>query len=45
VDELREENRKLRIDLEAVKKSRDQFQNENAQLKRTIAAFNKQLKK
>jgi FtsZ-binding cell division protein ZapB len=45
VDELREENRKLRIDLEAVKKSRDQFQNENAQLKRTIAALNKQLKK
>ena len=45
IDELRDEIRKLNIDLVAVKQSRDQYQNENASLKRQIAALNKKLKK
>jgi FtsZ-binding cell division protein ZapB len=44
IDELREENRKLKIDLVAVKKSRDQFQNENASLKKQIESLNRKLK-
>jgi ParB-like chromosome segregation protein Spo0J len=44
IEELREEIRKLNIDLVAVKKSRDQYQNENAALKRQIAAINKKNK-
>jgi len=45
IDELRDEVRKLKIDLVAVKKSRDQFMTENAELKKTVAALNKKLKK
>jgi ParB-like chromosome segregation protein Spo0J len=44
IDELREEIRKLNIDLVAVKQSRDQYQNENAALKRQISAMNKKHK-
>jgi hypothetical protein len=44
IDELREENRKLKIDLVAVKKSRDQFQNENVSLKKQIESLNRKLK-
>ena len=39
IEDLREELRLALIELEAVKKSRDQFQAENAQLKRQIAAM------
>jgi hypothetical protein len=39
IEDLREELRLTRIELEAVKISRDQFQAENAQLKRQIAAM------
>jgi len=41
---LREEVRKLKIDLVAVKQSRDQYQNENAALKRQVAMLTKKLK-
>jgi len=41
---LREEVRKLKIDLFAVKQSRDQYQNENAALKRQVAMLTKKLK-
>lgn len=44
IESLREEVRKLKIDLVAVKKSRDQYQNENAALKRQVAMLNKKLK-
>jgi len=44
MDELREENRMLRIELEAVKKSRDSFQAENAQMKKQIAMLTKKAK-
>jgi FtsZ-binding cell division protein ZapB len=44
IDDLREENRLLRIEIEAVKKSRDQFQAENAQLKKQVAMLNKKIK-
>ena len=39
IEDLREELRLTKIELEAVKISRDQFQAENAQLKRQIAAM------
>jgi FtsZ-binding cell division protein ZapB len=39
IEDLREELRLTRIELEAVKISRDQFQAENGQLKRQIAAM------
>lgn len=39
IEDLREELRLALIELEAVKKSRDQFQAENAQLRRQIAAM------
>jgi hypothetical protein len=39
IEDLREELRLTRIELEAVKISRDQFQAENAQLRRQIAAM------
>ena len=39
IEDLREELRLTKIELEAVKISRDQFQAENAQLKRQIAAI------
>lgn len=38
IDKLREENRNLQVELNAVKRSRDQFQNENAQMKRQLKA-------
>jgi len=44
IDDLREENRLLRIEIDAVKKSRDQFQAENAQLKKQVAMLNKKIK-
>lgn len=40
-----EEIRVLKIDLVAVKNSRDQYQNENAQLKKQIASLQRQIKK
>lgn len=44
IAELREQVRILEIDNVALKKSRDQFQNENAQMKRQIAMMSKKLK-
>lgn len=45
IAELREEIRVLRIELGAVKTSRDQFQAENSQLKKQVASYQRQLKK
>lgn len=45
IAELREEIRILRIELAAVKTSRDQFQSENAQLKKQVSSYQRQLKK
>jgi len=45
IAELREEVRILRIELAAVKTSRDQFQSENAQLKKQVSSYQRQLKK
>jgi len=45
IKELREEVKLLRIELRAVKTSRDTFQNENAQLKKQIAYYQKEMKK
>lgn len=44
IAELRERIRILEIENEALKKSRDQFQNENGQLKRQVAMLTKKLK-
>ena len=44
IADLREQVRILEIDNVALKKSRDQFQNENAQMKRQIAMLQKKLK-
>lgn len=38
IEQLREENKNLQIELNGVKRSRDQFQNENAQMKRQLKA-------
>jgi ParB-like chromosome segregation protein Spo0J len=43
--ELRSENKRLHQELKTVKLSRDQFQNENAQLMKQVAALQRQLKK
>jgi ParB-like chromosome segregation protein Spo0J len=43
--ELRDENKRLHMELKTVKLSRDQFQNENAQLMKQVAALQRQLKK
>lgn len=45
MDGLREEVRILRIELVAVKQSRDTFQQENSQLKQQCASYQRQLKK
>ena len=45
IQDLREKIRVLEIELQSVKISRDTFQNENAQLKKQIAALNRELKK
>jgi transposase len=45
LDELREENKQLRIELNSIKTSRDAFQEENAQLKKQVAIQQKKLKK
>jgi hypothetical protein len=45
IQELREENKRLHMELKTVKLSRDQFQNENAQLMKQVAALQRQLKK
>ena len=45
IDELREELRITKIELAAVKQSRDQYQSENSQLKSQCAAYQRQLKK
>jgi hypothetical protein len=42
--ELREENRVLKIENEALKKSRDQYQRENSELIRTVKSLQKKLK-
>lgn len=44
IEQLREDYRLIEIELRSVKKSRDQFQNENAQLKRQVAMLQKKLK-
>jgi FtsZ-binding cell division protein ZapB len=44
IEDLREELRLALIELESVKKSRDQFQAENAQLRRQIKALQKNTK-
>jgi hypothetical protein len=43
--QLREENRVLRIENEALKKSRDQYQKENSELIRTVKSLQNKLKK
>jgi hypothetical protein len=45
INELREELRITKIELAAVKQSRDRFQLENAQLKKQVSAMQRQLKK
>lgn len=45
IDELREDLRITKIELAAVKQSRDQYQSENSQLKSQCAAYQRQLKK
>lgn len=45
IDELREELRVTKIELAAVKKSRDQYQSENSQLKKQVLSMQRQLKK
>lgn len=44
IEELREDLRLAKIELVALQKSRDQFQNENAQLKKQVAMLTKKLK-
>jgi hypothetical protein len=44
LESLREENRVLRIENEALKTSRDQYQKENAELIRTVKSLQKKLK-
>jgi len=45
IADLREEIKILTIELKSVKISRDQFQSENAQLKKQITSYQRQLKK
>jgi hypothetical protein len=45
ISELREELRITKIELTAVKQSRDQFQSENSQLKKQVMSMQRQLKK
>jgi uncharacterized tellurite resistance protein B-like protein len=45
IDELREELRITKIELNAVKQSRDQYQSENNQMKSQIKMLQRQLKK
>jgi hypothetical protein len=45
IESLREELRVAKLELAAVKQSRDTFQSENAQLKKQVAMLQKQLKK
>jgi hypothetical protein len=45
IESLREELRILKIELAAVKQSRDQYQSENGELKRQVAMQQRQLKK
>jgi len=44
IESLREELRVLKIELAAVKQSRDQYQSENGQMKKQIASYVKKLK-
>jgi FtsZ-binding cell division protein ZapB len=45
IAELREELRITKIELAAVKQSRDQYQSENSQLKKQVMSMQRQLKK
>jgi hypothetical protein len=45
IDDLREQLRIANIELEAIKTSRDSYQNENAQLKRQCQIYQKQIKR
>jgi hypothetical protein len=45
INELREELRITKIELAAVKQSRDQYQSENSQLKKQVLSMQRQLKK
>jgi uncharacterized ParB-like nuclease family protein len=45
IDELREDLRVTKIELAAVKQSRDQYQSENSQLKKQVLSMQRQLKK
>ena len=45
ISELREELRITKIELNAVKQSRDQYQSENSQLKKQVLSMQRQLKK
>jgi uncharacterized tellurite resistance protein B-like protein len=45
IGELREELRITKIELAAVKQSRDQYQSENSQLKKQVLSVQRQLKK
>ena len=44
IEDLREDLRLAKIEIVALQKSRDQFQNENAQLKKQVAMLSKKLK-
>jgi FtsZ-binding cell division protein ZapB len=44
LEELREENRRLKIENESLRKSRDDYQKENAELIRTVKSLQKKLK-
>ena len=44
ITDQKEEIRLLKIELVALKKSRDMFQSENAQLKKQVAMYQKKLK-
>jgi hypothetical protein len=45
IDDLREQLRIANIELEAIKTSRDSYQDENAQLKRQCQIYQKQIKR
>ena len=45
IDELRQQVKNLTIELEAVKKSRDQYQMECSQLRKQVGMYQRQLKK
>lgn len=45
IEEMREELRITKIELDAVKRSRDQYQSENSELKKQVSSMQRQMKK